>query len=104
VKQEEDYYNALGLDRQNANSIDQNEIKRKYRKMVLRYMPDKVQGATDKFKLMTEAYEVLRDPEKRAKYDRGEYKHKKENLFAELGNLFNFKFTDNQKEEHKSEL
>jgi DnaJ-class molecular chaperone len=104
---QEDYYNVLGLDSRNSNSIDTKEIKRAYRKKAVRYMPDsRVQGAADRFKLITEAYEVLSDPEKRAEYDRGEYKHKEngDNLFAGLGNLFNFKFTESQKEEHKSEL
>ena len=63
-----DYYDVLGVDR-NA-SID--AIKKAYRKLALKYHPDKNPGdkqAEEKFKEATEAYEVLRDSEKRGLYD-----------------------------------
>lgn len=63
-----DYYAILGVDRQ----ADEKAIKRAYRKLALKYHPDKNPGdkqAEDKFKEMNEAYEVLGDPAKRAKYD-----------------------------------
>ncbi len=63
-----DYYQILGVDR----SADEKEIKRAYRKLALKYHPDKNPGdkqAEEKFKELNEAYEVLGDAEKRAKYD-----------------------------------
>jgi molecular chaperone DnaJ len=67
----QDYYAVLGVER----TVDEAGIKKAYRKLAMRYHPDKV-GAEEKvqaeakFKEITEAYEVLRDPEKRAVYDR----------------------------------
>ena len=64
-----DYYELLGVDR-DANG---EQIKKAYRKLALRYHPDRNQGsadAEDRFKEATKAYEVLRDPDRRASYDR----------------------------------
>lgn len=63
-----DYYAVLGVDKQ----ASQDEIKKAYRKLALKYHPDKNPGdkkAEDKFKEIAEAHEVLGDPEKRKKYD-----------------------------------
>ena len=63
-----DYYEVLGLDR---NATDE-EIKKAFRKLAFQYHPDHNHGdgATDKFKEINEAYEVLSDADKRAAYDR----------------------------------
>ncbi|GLI34357.1 DnaJ C-terminal domain-containing protein [Desulforhabdus amnigena] len=62
-----DYYEVLGVDR----SVKQEEIQRAYRKLARKYHPDvnKSPDAENKFKEINEAYEVLKDPEKRKKYD-----------------------------------
>jgi curved DNA-binding protein len=62
-----DYYKIMGLKR----DATQDEIKRAYRKLARKYHPDvsKEADAEDRFKELGEAYEVLKDPEKRAAYD-----------------------------------
>ncbi len=63
-----DYYKILGVPR----DADQETIRKAYLRLARKYHPDvnKSPGAEEKFKEINEAYEVLRDPEKRAKYDR----------------------------------
>ncbi len=64
-----DYYNILGVSR----GASQDEIKKKYRKLAAKYHPDKNpddSSAEEKFKEIGEAYEVLKDPEKRKLYDK----------------------------------
>jgi molecular chaperone DnaJ len=64
-----DYYEVLGVDR----SADAETVKRAYRKLALQHHPDRNGGSAEaeiKFKELTEAYEVLRDSDKRAAYDR----------------------------------
>ena len=64
-----DFYTVLGVDRTAADD----DIKKAYRKLAMTYHPDRNGGskeAEEKFKSITEAYDVLRDPQKRAAYDR----------------------------------
>jgi curved DNA-binding protein len=63
-----DYYKVLGVDK----TASQEEIKKAYRKLAKKFHPDKNKGdkkAEEKFKEITEANEVIGDPEKRKKYD-----------------------------------
>ncbi|HUV37776.1 MAG TPA: molecular chaperone DnaJ [Patescibacteria group bacterium] len=63
-----DYYDVLGVSR----DVSTEEIKKAYRKLALKYHPDRNPGDTsaeEKFKEATEAYEILRDQEKRGQYD-----------------------------------
>ncbi|MDD2312417.1 MAG: J domain-containing protein [Petrimonas sp.] len=74
-----DYYKILGV----SKSASQDEIKKAYRKLAVKYHPDKNKGdilAEERFKEIGEAYEVLKDPDKRKKYDQlgaswKEYQH-----------------------------
>ena len=63
----QDYYKTLGV----ARSVSQDEIKRAYRKLAQQYHPDvnKDKGAETKFKEINEANDVLKDPDKRHRYD-----------------------------------
>jgi curved DNA-binding protein len=65
---DQDYYEALGVSR----DASAEEIRRAYRRLARQYHPDvnKEPGAEDRFKDISAAYDVLRDPEKRERYDR----------------------------------
>ena len=69
MSQKKDFYEVLGVSR----SANESEIKKAYRKLALKYHPDKNpddKASEDKFKEAAEAYEVLSDSDKRARYDR----------------------------------
>lgn len=78
-----DYYKTLGIQK----GATDDDIKKAYRKLALKYHPDKnkAAGAEEKFKEIAEAYEVLSDKKKRDVYDRygedglkgSEYHHRK---------------------------
>ncbi len=63
-----DYYEVLGVEK----NADESTLKKAYRKLAMKYHPDvsKEDGAEEKFKEINEAYEVLSDSDKRARYDR----------------------------------
>lgn len=97
MKGKRDYYEILGVSR-NSN---ESEIKKAYRQLALQYHPDRNPGnksSEEKFKEASEAYEVLRDPEKRDLYDR--YGHEGlsrsgfsgfagfEDIFSSFGDIF----------------
>ncbi|MGB4206177.1 MAG: molecular chaperone DnaJ [Bacteroidales bacterium] len=95
-----DYYTVLGVDR----NADETAIKKAYRQCALKYHPDKNPGdkeAEEKFKEAAEAYEVLSNPEKRAKYDKFGHDGLKnmgggfsgagmsmEDIFSQFGDIF----------------
>src|ERR687883_1335078 len=68
MAQTKDYYAVLGV----SSSATQDEIKKQYRKLAARYHPDKNPNdpkAADRFKEISEAYQVIGDAEKRKQYD-----------------------------------
>src|SRR3954465_9600155 len=93
-----DYYEVLGIERTASGG----EIASAYRKLAVKYHPDKNPGdqeAIERFKEAAEAFEVLNDPEKRARYDRfghaglnGQYGAHHfsdvEDIFSAFGDLF----------------
>ena len=99
----EDYYEILGVDKRASES----EIKKAYRKSAIKYHPDKNPGdvkAEEKFKQAAEAYEVLGNKEKRAKYDQfghaafqgnggfGSGGMNMEDIFSQFGDIFGSAF------------
>ena len=99
MAEKRDYYEVLGVDK----SASAEDIKKAYRKKAIQYHPDKNPGdkeAEEKFKEAAEAYDVLSDPQKRARYD--QYGHagmsgqggfssggfSMEDIFSQFGDIF----------------
>ena len=62
------YYQVLGVERESSCG----DIRKAYKRLALKYHPDRNNGseeATDKFKTLTEAYQVLSDTDKRGRYE-----------------------------------
>ena len=77
-----DYYDVLGVSR----NVSADELKKAYRKVAMKHHPDRNQGdkiAEDKFKEASEAFEVLGDQEKRARYD--QFGHAAEGMGSGMG-------------------
>ena len=88
-----DYYERLGVSR----NADADTIKKAYRKLAMQYHPDRndAPDAEESFKRVTEAYEVLRDPEQRQLYDRyGEAGVKRGMGGGATGGFGSFDFAD----------
>jgi len=88
-----DYYSILGV----AKTATSKEIKKAYRKLAIKYHPDKNPGnkeAEEKFKEVAEAYEVLSDDTKRQNYDRFGKDGLKGHQFASANDLFSKFFGD----------
>lgn len=88
-----DYYKVLGV----ANDVDEKQIKSAYRKASKKFHPDKAakQGITKeeaekKMAAVNEAYEVLSDPELRARFDRGDDPNSQERSSPFEGNPYHF--------------
>lgn len=81
------YYDILGV----SPTASADDIKRSYKKLALKYHPDKNPQGSDKFKEITEAYEILGDAEKRRVYDMtGENTQQpRDDLFSRMFNAFN---------------
>src|SRR5882672_9977422 len=93
-----DYYEILGV----SKTATADEIKKAYRKVAIQFHPDKNpdnKEAEEQFKEAAEAYEVLSDAEKRAKYDRfgharpgnggfGGHDMNMEDIFSQFGDIF----------------
>jgi molecular chaperone DnaJ len=94
-----DFYEILGV----SKSADDNELKKAYRKLAIKYHPDKNQGdkaAEEKFKEAAEAYEILSNPEKRKRYDQyghagvggasgaGGFNMNMDDIFSHFGDIF----------------
>jgi molecular chaperone DnaJ len=107
---ERDYYEVLGVERTASGG----DIATAYRKLAIKYHPDKNPGdeeAIERFKEAAEAFEVLNDPDKRARYDRyghagvngrgAHHFHDVEDIFSAFGDIFGDLFGGGRNRVHK---
>ncbi|MDR1819605.1 MAG: molecular chaperone DnaJ [Methanobrevibacter sp.] len=93
MAEKRDYYDVLGVDK----SADEKKIKKAYRKLAMKYHPDKAEenekeGFTEKFKEISEAYAVLSDEEKKQRYD--QFGHSGMDGFSQEDIFRNINFED----------
>ncbi|MBU6942334.1 DnaJ domain-containing protein, partial [Candidatus Karelsulcia muelleri] len=96
-----DYYEILGISRDASTD----EIKKAYRKLAIKYHPDKnkEKQAEEKFKEAAEAYDILSNPEKKKRYDQFGHSSSQgysggmnmEDIFTNFGDIFGDAFTFN---------
>lgn len=91
-----DYYKILGV----KSNAPISEIKKAYRKLAVKHHPDKPNGNSKKFKQVSEAYDILRNPEKRNQYDMGFSIDLSE--YEMSNNIFDNMFQEMRKEMKKS--
>ena len=91
---EKDFYEILGVSR---NNFDEDQLKKNYRKLCVQWHPDKFANASEKeqkeaeekFKEISEAYDVLSNPEKRRQYDNGGFDFSNfSDFFSDLHGMF----------------
>ena len=102
-----DYYEILELDNKASNSITLDDIKKAYKKLAIEWHPDKNQNpqALEKFKNISEAYQILSNTQKKTEYDQLLYSKTNSNNLSNFNNPNNFNNHNNfQKYFHKQNL
>src|SRR3546814_13814617 len=96
-----DYYELLEVDR----GCDDGKLKSAYRKLAMRYHPDKNPGCREseaRFKAINEAYDCLKDPQKRAAYDRfGKARSDERRVGKECVSTCRSRWSPNHKKKHQ---
>lgn len=93
MNQKEDYYSTLGV----SKDATAGDLKKAYRRLAMKYHPDRNKGDKDseaKFKVVSEAYEVLSDTQKRQRYDQFGHAGMDQSGFQGHGSADGFNFTD----------
>ena len=93
-----DYYRTLGV----SKNASQDEIKKAYRKLAMQTHPDRNNGDDSRFKQINEAYDVLKDPQKRNDYDNPQMRFDSQNMnfnqgFGDFQDVFSQMFSQNRR-------